>query len=148
MDSGQDPDVIVLGSGPNGLTAACLLAEAGLAVLVLEANDQFGGAVRTGDVDDIACWFIDTDYDGQSFFVRHAYFLYGGKDTGIPVESVEQMRAALKKSKSKDARASEIIVYPEAGHGFHADYRPSYNKEAATDGWQRLQAWFKKYGAA
>ena len=74
--------------------------------------------------------------------------LYGGKDTGIPVESVEQMRAALKKSKSKDARASEIIVYPEAGHGFHADYRPSYNKEAATDGWQRLQAWFKKYGAA
>jgi carboxymethylenebutenolidase len=73
--------------------------------------------------------------------------LYGGKDQGIPVETVEQMRAALKKSKSKDARASEIIVYPEAGHGFHADYRPSYNKEAATDGWQRLRAWFKKYGA-
>ncbi|HJQ35230.1 MAG TPA: dienelactone hydrolase family protein [Pyrinomonadaceae bacterium] len=72
--------------------------------------------------------------------------LYGGKDTGIPVESVERMREALKKSKSKDAQASEIIVYPEAGHGFHADYRPSYNKEAATDGWQRLQAWFKKYG--
>jgi len=58
------------------------------------------------------------------------------------------MREALKASKSKAARASEIIVYPEAGHGFHADYRPSYNKEAATDGWQRLQAWFKKYGAA
>jgi carboxymethylenebutenolidase len=74
--------------------------------------------------------------------------LYGGKDQGIPVESVERMRAALKKSKSKDARASEIIVYPEAGHGFHADYRPSYNKEAAADGWRRLQAWFKKYGAA
>ena len=37
--------------------------------------------MRTGDTDDIACWFIDTDYDGQSFFVRHAYFLYGGKDT-------------------------------------------------------------------
>ena len=74
--------------------------------------------------------------------------LYGGKDQGIPVESVERMRAALKKSKLKDSRASEIIVYPEAGHGFHADYRPSYNKEAATDGWQRLQTWFKKYGAA
>jgi len=72
--------------------------------------------------------------------------LYGGKDTGIPVESVERMREALKKSKSKDAQRSEIVVYPEAGHGFHADYRPSYNKEAATDGWQRLQAWFKKYG--
>ena len=39
------------------------------------------GAVRTGGTDDIACWFIDTDYDGESFFVRHAYFLYGGKDT-------------------------------------------------------------------
>jgi carboxymethylenebutenolidase len=74
--------------------------------------------------------------------------LYGGKDQGIPVETVEQMRAALAKSKSKSARQSEIIVYPEAGHGFHADYRPSYNKEAATDGWNRLQAWFKKYGAA
>jgi carboxymethylenebutenolidase len=73
--------------------------------------------------------------------------LYGAKDQGIPVESVERMRAALSKSKSKAARASEIVVYQEAGHGFHADYRPSYNKEAATDGWQRLQAWFKKYGA-
>jgi carboxymethylenebutenolidase len=72
--------------------------------------------------------------------------LYGGKDTGIPLDTVERMRAALKNSKSKAARASEIIVYPEAAHGFHADYRPSYNKEAAADGWQRLQAWFKKHG--
>jgi carboxymethylenebutenolidase len=74
--------------------------------------------------------------------------LYGGKDTGIPLASVEKMREALKASKSKAARASEIVVYPEAGHGFHADYRPSYDKQAATDGWQRLAAWFKKYGAA
>jgi carboxymethylenebutenolidase len=74
--------------------------------------------------------------------------LYGGKDQGIPVETIEQMRAALAKSKSKAARASEIVVYPEAGHGFHADYRPSYNKEAATDGWNRLQVWFKQHGAA
>lgn len=74
--------------------------------------------------------------------------LYGSKDQGIPVATVEQMREALKKSQSKAARESELVVYPEAGHGFNADYRPSYNKEAATDGWQRLQAWFKKYGAA
>jgi adenine-specific DNA-methyltransferase len=47
----------------------------------VDVFDPSTGAVRTGDVDDIACWFIDTDYDGQSFFVRHAYFLYGGKDT-------------------------------------------------------------------
>ncbi|MFL6286204.1 MAG: dienelactone hydrolase family protein [Pyrinomonadaceae bacterium] len=72
--------------------------------------------------------------------------LYGGKDQGIPQESVERMRAALKKSKA--AQGSEINVYPDAGHGFHADYRPSYNKDAATDGWRRLQDWFKKYGAA
>ena len=73
--------------------------------------------------------------------------LYGAKDKGIPVESVERMRAALKNSKSKDGRASEIVVYPEADHGFHADYRPTYNREAAADGWRRLQAWFKKHGA-
>src|SRR5918993_871964 len=72
--------------------------------------------------------------------------LYGGKDRGIPLDTVEQMRAALKNSKSKAARSSEIVVYPEADHGFHADYRPTYNKEAATDGWQKLLAWFKKHG--
>ncbi|MGB8510541.1 MAG: dienelactone hydrolase family protein [Pyrinomonadaceae bacterium] len=70
--------------------------------------------------------------------------LYGAKDQGIPQDSIEAMRAALKKGKS----ASEIVVYPQAGHGFHADYRPSYNKEAAEDGWQKLLAWFKTHGAA
>jgi len=69
--------------------------------------------------------------------------LYGGKDTGIPQDSVEKMRAALKQAGSP----SEIIVYPNAGHGFNADYRPGYDKEAATDGWRRLLDWFKKYGA-
>jgi adenine-specific DNA-methyltransferase len=56
----------------------------GKVVVTIRGVDVFDpstGAVRTGDVDDIACWFIDTDYDGQSFFVRHAYFLYGGKDS-------------------------------------------------------------------
>ncbi len=56
----------------------------GQVVVTIRGVDVFDpstGAVRTGDTDDIACWFIDTDYDGQSFFVRHAYFLYGGKDT-------------------------------------------------------------------
>ncbi|HXG95387.1 MAG TPA: dienelactone hydrolase family protein [Blastocatellia bacterium] len=74
--------------------------------------------------------------------------LYGGKDQGIPQDTVEKMRAALKASKNKAANQSEIIVYPNAGHGFNADYRPSYDKEAAQDGWRRLQEWFKKYGAA
>ncbi len=70
--------------------------------------------------------------------------LYGGKDPGIPNETVERMREALKKANSK----SEIILYPDAPHGFHADYRPTYRKEQAEDGWNRLREWFKKHGAA
>ena len=69
--------------------------------------------------------------------------LYGGLDTGIPVASVEKMREELKKGKSK----SEIIVYPEAKHGFLADYRESYNKEAGEDAWQKTLAWLRKNGA-
>lgn len=68
--------------------------------------------------------------------------LYGGKDTGIPLETVEQMRDRLKRSSSK----SEIIVYPDAPHAFFADYRPSYREKEAKDGWQRLLAWFKQHG--
>ncbi len=69
--------------------------------------------------------------------------LYGGQDASIPAEHVEQMRAALKGAGNT---VSEIVVYPEAPHAFYADYRPSYRKEAAEDGWNRMQAWFKKYG--
>ncbi|MGQ5525308.1 dienelactone hydrolase family protein [Chitinimonas sp. PSY-7] len=68
--------------------------------------------------------------------------LYGEADTGIPMASVEQMRAALKEAN----KPSEIVVYPDMPHGFHADYRPSYRQEAAEDGWKRLLAWFKKNG--
>jgi carboxymethylenebutenolidase len=70
--------------------------------------------------------------------------LYAGKDQGIPLETVEQMRTALKQAKVD----AQIVVYPEAQHGFHADYRPMYNEAAANDGWQKMLAWFKKYGAA
>jgi carboxymethylenebutenolidase len=70
--------------------------------------------------------------------------LYGGKDQGIPLDTVERMRDALKNARNP----SEIIVYPEAGHGFFGDTRPSYRKEDAQDGWKRLLAWFRKYGAA
>jgi carboxymethylenebutenolidase len=68
--------------------------------------------------------------------------LYGLKDTGIPQSSVEKMRTALAVVKDK----SEIIVYPQAEHGFNADYRPSYNKEAATEAWAKMLAHFKKHG--
>lgn len=68
--------------------------------------------------------------------------LYGGQDRGIPLETVEQMEQALAQGNS----SSEFVIYDEAPHGFHADYRPSYNLEAAADGWQRLQDWFKQHG--
>jgi carboxymethylenebutenolidase len=70
--------------------------------------------------------------------------LYGGADSGIPNDTVEQMRAALKAAGSP----SEIVLYPDTPHGFFADYRQSYRKEQAEDGWKRLLAWFKKYGVA
>lgn len=70
--------------------------------------------------------------------------LYGGLDKGIPQTDVEKMRESLKAANSK----SEIIVFPEAEHGFNADYRPSYNAAAAREGWAKALAWFRKYGAA
>jgi carboxymethylenebutenolidase len=68
--------------------------------------------------------------------------LYGGQDQGIPLDDVDALRAAIKKAGGK----SEIHVYADAPHAFHADYRPSYRKDAAEDGWKRLQAWLKKHG--
>ena len=73
--------------------------------------------------------------------------LYGGKDQGIPLDTVDKMKTALA-SGSAAAKASEFVVYPEAGHAFHADYRPSYIKEPAEDGWRRAVAWFKANGVA
>jgi carboxymethylenebutenolidase len=70
--------------------------------------------------------------------------LYGAADTGIPTDTVEQMRKALKEA----GKPCEIILYPDTPHGFNADYRPSYRKEAAEDGWKNMLKWFKKYGVA
>ncbi len=68
--------------------------------------------------------------------------LYGGADVGIPAAQVDAMRAALKAA----GKPSEIIVYPDAPHGFNADYRPSYRPDAARDGWKRMTLWFKDDG--
>ncbi len=68
--------------------------------------------------------------------------LYGGADTGIPNDTVEKMQGVLKAVKSN----SEIILYPETPHGFHADYRPSYRKATAEEAWTKALAWFKKNG--
>jgi len=73
--------------------------------------------------------------------------LYGAADTGIPLDTVDKMKAELAQGPAA-AKASEFVVYPEAPHAFHADYRPSYRKAAADDGWQRLMAWLKRNGVA
>ena len=70
--------------------------------------------------------------------------LYGGADAGIPNDGVDRMRAALKAAR----KPSEIHTYPDMPHGFHADYRPSYRKDAAEDGWKRMLDWFRRHGAA
>lgn len=70
--------------------------------------------------------------------------LYGALDKGITQESLEQMRTAL----AKAGKHAEIKVYPDAEHGFHADYRPSYNAADAADGWARMLAHFKAHGVA
>jgi len=70
--------------------------------------------------------------------------LYGGQDAGIPLSQVEELRAAAKAY----GKVVEVVVYPDAPHGFNADYRPSYRPDAAKDGMRRLLAWFKKYGVA
>ena len=67
--------------------------------------------------------------------------LYGAEDQGIPVAQVEQMKAALAAAN----KTAEFHIYPGAPHGFEADYRPSYRKEAAEDAWNQMQAWFRKY---
>jgi len=70
--------------------------------------------------------------------------LYGAKDGGITQDTIEAMKAALAKAGNK----SEFVVYPNSGHAFHADYRPSYVEADAKDGWKRALAWFKAHGVA
>lgn len=77
--------------------------------------------------------------------------LYGGQDGGIPLATVNQMKDALAEAAAKGntaAKASEFVVYPQAPHAFHADYRPSYRKDAADDGFKRALEWFKMQGVA
>ena len=85
--------------------------------------------------------------DGVTRLKAPVLGLYGGKDQGITAEAREQMNAALK-SAPAIAADSKIIVYPGAPHGFNADYRPSYVKVDAEDGWARMLAFFKAHGVA
>ncbi|CAO4143054.1 Putative carboxymethylenebutenolidase [Methylorubrum thiocyanatum] len=70
--------------------------------------------------------------------------LYGGADQGIPVAMIDRMKEACRAA----GKTCDFVVYPEAPHAFHADYRPSYRAEPAQDGWKRLQDWFRQHGVA
>ncbi len=70
--------------------------------------------------------------------------LYGGQDASNPLPLVHEAEARAKQA----GKTVEIIIYPDAPHGFHADYRPSYREADAKDGWQRALAWFRQYGVA
>jgi carboxymethylenebutenolidase len=93
-----------------------------------------GGAITT------------TPMDVTDKIDRPVLGLYGGADQGIPLSQVEQLRAGLKAFGND--KKSMIHIYEGAPHAFNADYRPSYRKEAAQDGWKRMLAWFKKNGVA
>ncbi len=70
--------------------------------------------------------------------------LYGGKDESIPPDTVERMREALRAAHRE--QTAQIVVYPEAGHAFHADYRPNYHAASAQDGWGKMLDWFREHG--
>ncbi len=70
--------------------------------------------------------------------------LYAGADAGIPNDTVEKMQVALQAAN----KPSRIHLYPDTPHAFHADYRPSYRKEAAEDGWKRMLEWFRQHAVA
>jgi carboxymethylenebutenolidase len=88
----------------------------------------------------------NTPMDVADKIDRPVLGLYGGADQGIPLERVEMLRAGLKAFGND--KKSQIHVYEGMPHAFNADYRPSYRKEAADDGWKRMLAWFKKNGVA
>lgn len=70
--------------------------------------------------------------------------LYGGADQGIPVATIDRMKEACRTA----GKTCDLVVYPDAPHAFHADYRPSYRAEPAQDGWRRMQDWFRQHGVA
>ncbi|UTH74419.1 dienelactone hydrolase family protein [Chromobacterium sp. IIBBL 290-4] len=111
-------------------------------------------AARNPDLRAAVAWYGKLEAPANDITPRHpldivkelktpVLGLYGGQDKGIPLESVEKMRAALQSA----GKEGEIVIYPDADHAFNADYRPSYNAPAAQDGWKRMLDWFARHGA-
>ena len=142
----------------NQLVAARGIADAGTAELDpvhvealsthLAAQTPRGPTNRYSDLQQLT-WIGrgegTCELDGRAIPLKAPVLgLYGAADQGIPVEVVEMFQDDLKAARSR----SEIVVYPDAPHGFHADYRPSYRQSPADDGWKKLLDWFKRHGVA
>jgi adenine-specific DNA-methyltransferase len=104
-----EPDVII-SKVPASRVASAPGEQLVVTIRGVDVFDPTTGAVRTGGTDDIACWFIDSDYDGQSFFVRHAYFLYGGKNTAEgPYDKLKKaLRAEIDEGSGRSSTAPRV----------------------------------------
>lgn len=111
------------------------------------SNKILAGVSWYGGLNPVPGTMPRTPHDVAAHLNAPVLGLYGGADNGIPVAEVARLQEVLKHG-NKNAQASRFVLYPTAGHAFHADYRPSYRKEAAEDGWQQMLAWFKAHGVA
>jgi carboxymethylenebutenolidase len=149
----KDLDAVVAWAGKNaradaekmGITGFC---RGGRTVWMYTAHNKKvdAGVAWYGGLSPSMPGQPNTPMDVTDKIDRPVLGLYGGADQGIPLERVEMLRAGLK-AFGHD-RKSQIHVYEGMPHAFNADYRPSYRKEAAEDGWKRMLAWFKKNGVA
>jgi carboxymethylenebutenolidase len=151
----KDLDAVVAWAGKNprantdkmGITGFC---RGGRTVWMYDAHQSkiHAGVAWYGSLGPAEPAIKTTPLDAVEKLHGPVLGLYGGADQGIPQDQVDKLVDTLKKSKNKSAKASDIHVYPGTPHGFNADYRPSYRKDAAEDGWKRMLAWFKKHGVA
>jgi carboxymethylenebutenolidase len=129
------------GSGRLGITGFCwggrtTLMYAGHNPKLAAAVAWYGPTARTYHAGD------RTAIDAAPNIKAAVLGLYGGDDGGIAADTVERMFTALKRAGNE---RSAYVIYPGMPHAFFADYRPSYRREAAEDGWKRLVAWFGRY---
>ncbi len=129
-----------------GITGMC---RGGRTVWMFAAHSKKikAGVSWYGGLNPVPVSMPQTPHDVAAHLNAPVLGLYGGADAGIPVSEVARLQEVLKAG-NKNARESRFVLYPGVGHAFHADYRPSYRKEAAEDGWRQMLAWFKAHGVA
>lgn len=129
-----------------GITGMC---RGGRTVWMYAAHNPVikAGVSWYGGLNPVPVTMPQTPHDVAAGLHAPVLGLYAGDDSGIPVADIVRLQEVLKAG-NKNAQASRFVLYPGVGHAFHADYRPSYRKEAAEDGWQKMLAWFKANGVA